>query len=269
MSCCNDGKISSKSSKSSKKVAFALAMFAFVIACCFYFLYWIKTPQYSLYEAYDAVKTHDVEKFDRYVDLDSVLGYAYDDYVTVILGNDGSFGGQLAFGMATALKDHIVRMSKNKIHAEIEAGSYVKDDKSGVVAAGSSCEKNTGNADKKGNNSDMQNADKSGDSSVTGDAGGRSSTSNNCAFSDNPMLKVREGEAEKAAKWKYKGVENVKKEGKIAYATLKFHDDELSRDFNMIVRMREKNDGQWQVIAFDNLMELVKEIGQVKMAEHS
>lgn len=250
MDSCNNKK---SCSKNSKKVAFALVMFTFVIACCFYFLYWIRTPQYSLYEAYDAVKTHDVDKFKRYVDLDSVLGTAYDDYVEETLSGDKSFGGQLAFGMAAALKDHIVRMGKNEIYAKIEAGSYPK----GNDSANAGPEGNTGSAESE-KNSALNSAETS--------SAGRSSDSNEGMFNNNPMLKGREAEVKSAAKWKYKGVKNVKKEGKIAYATLKFYDRELDKNYNMIVRMREKNDGQWQVIAFDNLMELLKEIGKEKLA---
>ena len=54
---------------------------AILIAVSFYFFYWTKTPQYSITLIQQAVKNHNVDKFERYVDLDSIYNKAYDDVI--------------------------------------------------------------------------------------------------------------------------------------------------------------------------------------------
>ena len=58
------------------------AVFSMVVCTmAFYFLYYQKTPSYSLLLAYQSVRRHDVASFEARVDLESVLNYAYDDII--------------------------------------------------------------------------------------------------------------------------------------------------------------------------------------------
>ena len=52
---------------------------AVVLGLAFYFLYWVKTPQYSVGLIREAVQKHDVAKFEKHVNLDKILPRAFDD----------------------------------------------------------------------------------------------------------------------------------------------------------------------------------------------
>lgn len=50
-----------------------------ICSMAFYFLYWVKTPAYSLNIIREAVQKHDVDTFERLVDLDSIFPKVFDD----------------------------------------------------------------------------------------------------------------------------------------------------------------------------------------------
>ena len=82
----------------SKKLMFLVAVIAcIVIGAGYYFLYFIKTPAYSIYQAYEAAKNHDVAKFEEHVDIESVYGNAYDQIAAKTVAKnptlDKIFGG--------------------------------------------------------------------------------------------------------------------------------------------------------------------------------
>lgn len=52
---------------------------AIVCAIAFYFLYWIKTPVYSLGIIRDSIQKHDVATFEKHVDLDTLYSKGFDD----------------------------------------------------------------------------------------------------------------------------------------------------------------------------------------------
>ena len=73
-----------------QKTIFLGLLIAILGALAFYFFYWTKTPQYSITLIQQAVKNHNVDKFERYVDLDTLYGRAYDDFISksVVPKND-------------------------------------------------------------------------------------------------------------------------------------------------------------------------------------
>lgn len=52
---------------------------ALLCTVAFYFLYWVKTPTYSLNIIKESVEKHDVDTFNRHVDLDTLYTKAFDD----------------------------------------------------------------------------------------------------------------------------------------------------------------------------------------------
>lgn len=50
-----------------------------IASTAFYFLYWTKTPTYSLKMIEESVQTNDVETFEKYVDLDALCKKGFDD----------------------------------------------------------------------------------------------------------------------------------------------------------------------------------------------
>ena len=66
-----------------KKKIIAIVVLLAAAVTGWYFMYFTKTPVYSLNEARVAVEKHDVAKFKKHVDLNSVFGSAYDDLIAV------------------------------------------------------------------------------------------------------------------------------------------------------------------------------------------
>lgn len=52
-----------------------------VIGAALYFFYWMRTPQYTFTQIHEAVQQHDLTKFEKHVDLNSLYAHAYDDVV--------------------------------------------------------------------------------------------------------------------------------------------------------------------------------------------
>ncbi len=65
-----------------KKIIAIIVVLAAAVAG-WYFMYFTKTPVYSLNEARVAMEKHDVATFKKHVNLNSVFGSAYDDLIDV------------------------------------------------------------------------------------------------------------------------------------------------------------------------------------------
>ena len=107
----------------SKKKLFIAALVAVVaIILGWYFLYFTKTPVYSLNLAREAVEKHDVNAFKKHVDMDSIIGYSYDDVVAIQLEDPeikNSPFKDLAEVMFQGLKPKIVPILSNEIYNAI------------------------------------------------------------------------------------------------------------------------------------------------------
>lgn len=66
-----------------------------VIGAALYFFYWMRTPQYTFTQIHEAVQQHDLTKFEKHVDLNSLYAHAYDDVVYYAFGR--SQRGQSVF----------------------------------------------------------------------------------------------------------------------------------------------------------------------------
>lgn len=107
----------------SKKKLFTAALVAVVaIILGWYFLYFTKTPVYSLNLAREAVEKHDVNAFKKHVDMDSIIGSSYDDVVAMQLEDPeikNSPFKDLAEVMFQGLKPKIVPILSNEIYNAI------------------------------------------------------------------------------------------------------------------------------------------------------
>ena len=107
----------------SKKKLFIAALVAVVaIVLGWYFLYFTKTPVYSLNLAREAVEKHDVNAFKKHVDMDSIIGSSYDDVVVMQLEDPeikNSPFKDLAEVMFQGLKPKIVPILSNEIYNAI------------------------------------------------------------------------------------------------------------------------------------------------------
>lgn len=85
-------------------------------ALAFYFLYYIKTPSYSLNIVREAVAKHDVATFEKHVDLDKVLDKGFDDLIAAELqkGED-SLANPFVAGIVNMIKPALVNGIKRDI----------------------------------------------------------------------------------------------------------------------------------------------------------
>lgn len=92
-----------------------------------YFLYFIKTPEYSLRLARDAYTQHNVQDFKKHVDVDSIIGYAYDDFVAVLMEDEKSNDSNLFSGfvgiMMQGLKPTVISTISGEIYKGVESGN--------------------------------------------------------------------------------------------------------------------------------------------------
>lgn len=109
-----------KKSENGQKIALA-AISVILCAALFYFFYYIKTPVYSMKLIGEAVKKHDLETFDRHVDVKHMAGKVFDDFVAKEANDkNGSLAGNaFALGLVTALKPVAVAEMQDAIYAEV------------------------------------------------------------------------------------------------------------------------------------------------------
>ncbi|MDY5045527.1 DUF2939 domain-containing protein [Phascolarctobacterium sp.] len=86
------------------------------LLCCvaFYFLYWVKTPAYSLNIIREAIQKHDVTTFERHVDMDTLYPKAFDDFLVATDKIEGknTLANPLAAGFIQMFKPPVVAALK-------------------------------------------------------------------------------------------------------------------------------------------------------------
>ena len=120
--------------KNSKLKMFGITMLSLaIIAIGWYFLYFTKTPEYSLNAVRESIAKHDVGTFKKHVDLDSLLGRGYDDVIAAAIATDeklakDNFSKNLIEGLAKMFKGMVVAEGKDGILRYVETGKWEKDD---------------------------------------------------------------------------------------------------------------------------------------------
>ena len=188
----------------------------------FYYGYWKKTPEYSMGIILDAVKIHDVIKFQRHVDLDSLLSRAFDDIITTSMDKeeDAAIKG-MASGFAQLFKQPAINAMKDGIKRYVETGSF--DDEKAKTAQ---------------SNAKPGETDKISPKEM-GDKAGLSNTD-------------------------FKGIAYTKKEGKTAIVGVKMWEKQVAKEFILDLKMRELDDGTWQLAELSNLSSYMTQVEQAK-----
>lgn len=95
-----------------------------VAAVAWYFFYWLKTPQHSVTLIIDAVKQHDVNTFEKHVDMNSVYGRAYDDLVTVTFGEE-THNNPIIVSIVKSLKPFAIPLLANETRNYVKTGKFM------------------------------------------------------------------------------------------------------------------------------------------------
>lgn len=106
--------------RNNKLTAIGLATAGIVIAALgWYFLYWVRTPSYSLGLIRDAVKQHDLAAFQKHVDTEKFIGSLYDDGMAYKMDADG-MNNPLVQAMVQAFKPTAVSLLKTEIEESVQ-----------------------------------------------------------------------------------------------------------------------------------------------------
>ncbi len=107
-----------------KRTLLIAAIAVLLCALAWYFLYFTKTPAYSLELIRTALQKHDTAAFQKHVDLDAILPRAYDDLIAATLKDDPRIkDNPFAAGIAAMFKQPLVAALKEGILLYIETGS--------------------------------------------------------------------------------------------------------------------------------------------------
>ena len=206
-------------SAKNRKVLIGLSAVLVILigALLFYFLYWIKTPAYSLGLVQKSIEKHDLPTFKRHVDLKSLYSRGFDDLMQESLGEDASNG--FVAGIVAALKENIIQTMITETEKYVETGNFEKPAQS--------------------------------------DGKSQASIQDVSQKLDAPNLE-------------YAGVKGTQIDGNIAIVTLSLRDTKVDKEFDLKIKMRAIDNGEWQVVEVTNLIEFMQEqekAEQEKLAE--
>lgn len=94
-------------------IGFSAVLVILIGALLFYFLYWVKTPAYSLGLVKKSIENHDLPTFKRHVDLKSLYSRGFDDLMQESLGEDAS--NAFVSGIVAALKEKLLKLNGRMI----------------------------------------------------------------------------------------------------------------------------------------------------------
>ena len=119
----SDANVVEKNNKSRLFIIAGIVVLA-IIGLLFYFLYWVKTPAYSLNLIREAIEKHDLVKFEKHVDTESLYNRAFDEVVQKNLTNSGYENNQLVMGLVGMLKKTAVDELINQTKKYVETGDF-------------------------------------------------------------------------------------------------------------------------------------------------
>ena len=98
-----------------KKIGIGVIV-AILCAVAFYFLYWIKTPVYSLNIIKESIQKHDTTTFEKHVDMDTLYVKAFDDSIVAMsrIQGDDTLSNPFAAGIIQMLKPTVVSALKQQ-----------------------------------------------------------------------------------------------------------------------------------------------------------
>lgn len=109
-----------------ERLIFPLALIAGALGLAYW--YWTTTPSYAVNSIVDSLKQHDVQTFEKYVDVDSVASHAFDDLLEgpareEILGRMGRMDSFLGAGFIRFFKRDIINMAHERlVHVVADPG---------------------------------------------------------------------------------------------------------------------------------------------------
>ena len=115
-------------------VSIASALIIILLICYFGYSYWTRTPKYSLYQIAKAIQHHDIELFNKHVDVNTVANRLIDDLIISApkqkeeeeTSEWGKMGQELGKGLINLMKPRLAEIMKEQIEKYIETGDFQK-----------------------------------------------------------------------------------------------------------------------------------------------
>ena len=208
--------------RNKKFIAIAVVILLIICGVCGY-LYYKRTPAYSMQLIQESVKEHNWEKFSRHVDTKSLSDAAFDDIIEVTMEERGGMDEQtkaLATGFIKLIKPNLTSLIESAVKEYVETGEFKKDE----TANNSSTAKNKKTAPKKENPADNLLQDT------------------------------------KADKLKFSGIKSTEESDSTAIVTLELRDEAVNANYDLKIRMIQLEDGTWKISKIDNLKEFYKAV---------
>jgi len=111
------------------------ALAVVLIVGYFGYFYWTSTPEYSLKQIAKSIQTHDVDLFNKHVEVNTLSSRLIDDMLSVASKKDESqqpdglnnFGEELGKGLINLMKPRLTEIIKEQIEKYIETGDFGKE----------------------------------------------------------------------------------------------------------------------------------------------
>lgn len=116
-----------------KKILYiSLVVVAIVAALLAYYHYWTRTPEYSLKQIAESIRKHDVDTFNKYVDVNTFFSRFIDDILEVATNEQSAeetdvwyeLGQEISKGLVNLLKPRITEILKEQLERYIETADF-------------------------------------------------------------------------------------------------------------------------------------------------
>lgn len=187
------------------------------------YLYYKRTPAYSLQLIQESVKEHNWEKFSHHVDTKNLADAAFDDIIEITMEERGDMDAQtkaLASSFIKLIKPNLTSLLESAVKEYVETGEFKKDE----TANNNSTSPNKKAAQKKGNPADNLLQDT------------------------------------KADKLKFSGIKSTETSDNTAIVTLELRDEAVNANYDLKIRMIQLEDGTWKISKIDNLKDFYKAV---------
>lgn len=189
-----------------------------LLALAFYFLYWVKTPAYSLNIIRKSVQEHNLVTFEQHVDLRSLYSHGMDDILRAYMRTQGTSSqsdSDIVTGLYSVMKGSLVDGLVDATREYVQTGKFDNGKHETPV--------------------DIQGAIKQGvQKEIAKDVTGK----------DKLQLE-------------FKGIESTVKQGQTATVTVKIGAKNKTKILPVQIKMQELVNGEWQVKEIANLSDIL------------
>lgn len=191
-----------------------------ILGVAVYFFYWMRTPQYAFTQIHEAITQHDLKKFEKHVDMNTLYSSAYEDLISFSIGNPKEIN-PFMLSLIQGFKPTVISAITDETRHYVETGSW-------------------------SDNSTANNAEQSHQEIKNSQEEGQKITN---ILQEQLNLKPL----------RYDGVISYEQLGKTATVEIKIYDTRVEHTFIVKATMVELDDNSWRLSEINNLNEVLIE----------